>query len=298
LKNSFKYLIILLAGMAFVLNSCKEDCPSCQDPTNSDCENYDPCHSSKPANADFTINEQINFTDFYYETDTIYRTNGTLFKPKYEADSITWLLGSEVVAQEELFRKGYPLGWIEVTMIANMNPSACLSEAERADTVTKQFFVLPFALSDSSTYKASPWWGTWEGYNTDAPDDKFTVSYGYVKGGVSPIEAQMDFVGLPKGIGKQIPFYNGNHSKSAQIDVHVGYNALVMRNTIGQYWDFDGFGLEAVCHRDGNQVTMDYSYNDTPYQRWLNREEREAEPIIPVSKTFIATKISNDVITE
>lgn len=292
-----KYSIIFVVSFAFfILNSC---CKECTDPNNPDCENYDPCNNSKPANADFTINEQINATDFYYETDTIYRVNGTLFKPKYEADSITWILGSETVHQQELYRRGYPEGWIEVTMIAKMNPSACLTEEQRIDTVTKQFFVLPSpGSSDSNITKASPWWGTWEGYNTDEPNDKFTVSWGYIDGNPSPIPAVMDFVGLPKGIKKQFPFYQGVSSRSSGIAVRIGYKALVMYDEYGQHWDFTGFNIDAVCRRENNQMTIDYSYNDTPYQRWLIGEERQAEPVVRVNRTFIATKISNQVLTE
>ena len=146
MKQKYSIIFVVLFAV-FILNGC---CKECSDPTNPDCENYDPCHNSEPANADFTINEQINFTDFYYETDTIYRINGTLLKPKYEADSITWLLGSEVVNEKELYRKGYPLGPIEVTMIAKMNPTSCLTEEQRVDTVTKQFFVLPLPDDDTS----------------------------------------------------------------------------------------------------------------------------------------------------
>lgn len=295
-----KYLIIIIGLLCGVVSfySCKKEC---SDRTNPDCENYDPCHNSEPANADFTINEQINFTDFFYETDTIYDFNGTLFKPKYEADSITWILGAETVHQKELFRKGYPRGIIEVTMIAKMHPTSCLTEEQRVDTVTKQFFVLPTPGSiDSNITKASPWWGTWEGYNTDNPDDKFTVSWGYNSGDPHLIiPVVMDFVGLPKGIKKQVPFYQGvTSSRSSGIAVRVGYNALIMYNGSGQNWDFTGFSLDAVCRRENNKVTIDYSYNDTPYQRWLKGEERQAEPVVRVNKTFIATKISNEVLTE
>jgi len=296
MKVYYYFTSIVILAVLFLSGCCKE----CSDPTNPDCENYDPCHNSEPANADFTINEQINNTDFYYESDTIYRINGTLFKPKYEADSITWILGAETLHQKELFRKGYPLGSIEVTMIAKMNPSSCLTEEQRIDTVTKQFFVLPSpSIIDSNASKSSPWWGTWEGYNTDNPNDKFTVSWGYIQESTIPGEflSYMDFAGLPKGIKKQLPFYGRHKSRASSISVRIGYNALVM-TTPGQHWDFTGFGLEAIGYRKGSQVTIEYSYNDTPYQRWLNGEERQAEPIILVNKTFIATKISNEVITE
>jgi hypothetical protein len=283
-------------AVLFLSGCCKE----CTDPTNPDCDNYDPCHNSEPANADFTINEQINNSDFYYESDTIYRINGTLFKPKYQADSITWLLGSEVVHEKELFRSGYPLGTIEVTMIAKMNPSSCLIDEQRIDTVTKQFYVLPSpSVVDSNTSKASPWWGTWEGYNMDEPNDKFTVSWGYISGyNAHNTRVLMDFVGLPKGIKKQIPFYSLSGSRSWAIEARVGYKALRLLNIQGDHWIGGGFALDGTCYRDGNNVTIEYSYNNTPYQHWLKGEERQLEPIMRVNKTFIATKISNEVLTE
>ncbi|MEC8739755.1 MAG: hypothetical protein VXX63_07740 [Bacteroidota bacterium] len=294
MKVHFYFLsFAILAVLSF--SGCKE----CSDPTNPECENYDPCHNSKPANADFTINEQINATDFYYESDTIYRVNGTLFKPKHDADSITWLLGAEIVHQKELYRRGYPEGWIEVTMIAKMNPSGCLTQEQRIDTVTKQFYVLPSPGSlDSTITKASPWWGTWEGYNTDEPNDKFTVSWGYIFGSNLIVPVVMDFVGLPKGIKKQIPFYTLSGSRSWAIEVRVGYKALRLLNIQGDHWIGGGFALEGTCFRVGNNMTIEYSYNDTPYQRWLNGEERQVEPVVRVNKTFVATKISNQVLTE
>lgn len=295
MKQKYSIIFVVLFAV-FILNGC---CKECSDPTNPDCENYDPCHNSKPANADFTINEQINRTDFYYETDTIYRINGTLFKPKYEADSITWLLGSEVVHEKELFRKGYPLGTIEVTMIAQMNPSPCLTQGQRRDTVTKQFFVLPSPGSiDSNITKASPWWGTWEGYNTDEPNDKFTVSWGYIFGPPLIVPVVMDFVGLPKGIKKQIPFYTRSLSRSYGIEVGVGYKAAVLWRISGLHSTYDGFALDGIAYRHNDKITIEYSYNDTPYQQWLKGEDEQAEPIVRVNKTFMATKISNEVLTE
>lgn len=296
--NQSIFLAILLILPLLTLNSCKKEC---SDPSNPDCENYDPCFNSKPANADFIINEQIRNTDFYYESDTIYRINGTLFQPKYDADSITWLLGSEVVQEKELYRMGYPLGWIDVTMIAKMHPSACLTESERVDTVSKKFFVLPFPTQDSTIYKASPWWGTWEGYNSDNPSEKFTVSFGYISGYNSyNTIVGMDFVGLPKGIKKQIPFYTLYGSRSWNLDVKLGYKALRIYNYNGNedHWVGGGFALDGVCYREGNKITIDYSYNNTPYQHWLNGEDRQLEPIERVNKTFIANKISAEVLTE
>jgi hypothetical protein len=54
MKKSYKYLVILLVGMALVLNSCKKECP-CDDPTNPDCDNYDPCFGNDTINTLFKV---------------------------------------------------------------------------------------------------------------------------------------------------------------------------------------------------------------------------------------------------
>ena len=52
MKN-IKILIFSLGFLGLLaLQSCKEECP-CDDPTNPNCDNYDPCYGKKPITADF-----------------------------------------------------------------------------------------------------------------------------------------------------------------------------------------------------------------------------------------------------
>ena len=46
-------LIIISLLVVFSFNSCKKNC--CQDPTNPDCENYDPCYGKKRINSLFKV---------------------------------------------------------------------------------------------------------------------------------------------------------------------------------------------------------------------------------------------------
>jgi hypothetical protein len=208
-RNILYPILSLVVFAAMVLNSCKKECP-CTDPSNPQCENYDPCTQIKPAKADFGIYEVIGddmrSTHILDETDTILLRNGAYFKPKSIQDKVTWILGGETVTQNDLFRMGYPTGWINVTMIAEVNPSSCLKEHELKDTLTKSFYVLRYTddQNDSNEFKSWIWWGTWEGADTDAPDDKFTISWGFINGKTSP---WIDFAGLPKGAPKQNTFY-------------------------------------------------------------------------------------------
>jgi hypothetical protein len=282
-----KKLIFLLLILPYILNSCK-DC--CEDASNPECENYDPCFNYPSANADFGIYELLG--DYESETDTVYNFNKVLFKPKNKQDKVTWLLGEETISINELIRENYPPGYIEVTMMAEMNPNSCRSTDQQNDTLTKRFYVVQIPL-DSNDYMVSPWWGTWEGYNTDASNDKFTVSWGFINSWGQPY---VDFTGLPKGIPAQKPFYSHSNSICTGIEYNIGYKDVVF--TKGRHQDYGGFGLNGTCHRDGSTVVISYNYNNRPYQNWLLGEKEIVEPLQWVSKTFTGKKISNKVKTQ
>jgi hypothetical protein len=152
LKTSFKYLFILLAGMALVLNSCKEDCPSCQDPTNPDCDNYDPCWNKQPVTGDFEISQQpVTFYPDYigdWHPDLKFFRGLIGFRPVnfIEGDTsvkYTWLLGSEVVHDyylERDFSDTEQSGEnnIRITLIVEKEPDLdCFPLDDGKDTITK-----------------------------------------------------------------------------------------------------------------------------------------------------------------
>ena len=283
---------ITLPSILFLLvigfYSCKDDC---MDRTNPDCSNYDPCWNHTPAKADFGIYEKVGW--YESETDTILQKNGVVFKPKSTQDKVTWILGAETLTQEELFRINFPNGWIEVTMIAEVDSSDCLARQELKDTLTKRFYVLKYR-SDSNILRQIPWWGTWEGYNTDAPDELFTISWGFIN---QYQRASFDFVGLPKGLKKQRPFYSISSSECSGIYVYTGYRSILI-NDDGIHQDWGGFALNGLCKREGKNVTIEYRYNNTPYQTWMKGEKLKIEPIEWVKKTYVGKKISNKVVTQ
>lgn len=285
-----KKLIFLLFLFPFILDSCK-DC--CEDPNNPDCENYDPCYNYKPANADFGIYELLS--SYESETDTIYNFNKVLFKPKNKQDKVTWILGAETISTDQLVRESFPAGQISVTMIAEMNANNCITPEQQFDTITKTFFVIQIPL-DSNDYKASPWWGTWEGANTDAPNETFTVSWGFINEWGQPY---YDFIGLPKGLPAQRAFYSHSNSFCSGLNSHLGFGYLdIVFSESDSHSDWGGFGLNGICHRTGNTIQFNYRYNNRPYQSWLVEGEIDFEPIDWVSKTFKGHKISNKVKTQ
>jgi len=53
-RNILYPIFSLVVFAAMVLNSCKKECP-CTDPSNPQCENYDPCYGKKTINAFFKV---------------------------------------------------------------------------------------------------------------------------------------------------------------------------------------------------------------------------------------------------
>jgi hypothetical protein len=53
-RNILYPILSLVVFAAMVLNSCKKECP-CTDPSNPQCENYDPCYGKKTINTFFKV---------------------------------------------------------------------------------------------------------------------------------------------------------------------------------------------------------------------------------------------------
>jgi hypothetical protein len=162
MKN-LKFLILLLgfAGL-LTLQSCKEDeCPEpCQDPTNPDCENYDPCYGKVPLKASFRITQRtgggVNYTyadtfpngESYFQESAIFSRSG-LFH--FLADTIpgatyTWYLGSEVFNTWAFTRSismdQEPGGRFEVKLVVEREPDLdCFPDDVGKDSLTKVFYL-------------------------------------------------------------------------------------------------------------------------------------------------------------
>lgn len=288
MRNYFLFLIIFV----FSFQACKDDC---NDISNPDCSNYDPCFGVEAANADFHIFEPVGSN--LSETDTILWPAHVIFRAKQEADSFKWLLGSEVLDTKEVYRNGFPsYEWIDVTLITFKNEHPCLEKHQLSDTMLKRFIVVNdlYRNRDTNFYRALPWWGTWRGYNTDAPDEEFEISLGYIDKYNRP---SFDLAFLPQHLPLQKPFYGDAVMNTG---VGGGYKLMTIEES-NQIGPQGGFSLSGIIYREGKTITIEYKYNNRPYQQWLNGVgvfELENEPIEWVSKTFKGRKISNKIKTQ
>lgn len=296
LKLSLHILFLAFLGS---ISSCKK---KCYNPSNPDCENYDPCHNFKEVDADFSINEFLDLggsDTLYSETDTILNINPVVFKPKNESQKITWILGSEVLEQKTLYRQNFPLGWTDVTMIAEISESECSTNKKLKDTVHKRFYVQLYTSNDSQTVKRLQMFGTWQGYNTDNPGSEFKISFGYIRvilGGASIYQASMDLAGLPIGCPSQFAFYQNKNSVMSNVNYLPGYKSILIQSD-GSHAEYGGFNILGRCRILKGELHIEYSYNDRPYQNYLKKEKQIVEPIITVHKKWIGIKTSGKVTT-
>jgi len=157
-RNILYPILSLAVFAAMVLNSCKKECP-CQDPTNPQCENYDPCYGKKTINTFFKVRpgdngfkppeewcELIPCDTFNVSSVRFDAPDGNPENSTYE-----WQIGTEATprtgkAFEVDFSdyrqsKGYVDLWIPVTLTIRTPLNACLTNPEDTlATITRELF--------------------------------------------------------------------------------------------------------------------------------------------------------------
>jgi hypothetical protein len=154
-KHTTLFTILL---SLFTFNGCKDDCPPCDDPTNPECENYDPCWGKDTINTFFKVRPGDNgfkppeeWCDLV-ACDTFNASSVRFDMPDGNPDNSTyeWQIGSEAETRTE---KGFEVDfsdylrtnswetWIPITLTIRTPINDCLkSEDETIKTVTRNLF--------------------------------------------------------------------------------------------------------------------------------------------------------------
>ena len=164
----------------FFTQSCKDDCPPCDDPTNPECGNYDPCFGKNRVSADFYMYENHGGLNpdkgwDYYDTDTLLGQSVLLvakeeFEPYWSEVNYTWIIGAETISgtdKKSITRNSFPTNErIQVTLIVNKKPHLdCYPDDDGIDTVTR-YMVFPYG-----TDLVPKWQGEYIGHTTDKPNE-------------------------------------------------------------------------------------------------------------------------------
>jgi hypothetical protein len=176
-------------SLTLFFGSCNDDC---FDPTDPECENYDPCHNKAKTSAFFVIEEWLGapggVDGIWVRSDTIMgQGNNTQvrFRALQNADSFIWVVGSETIHSRSFIRNSFPANdLIPVKLIAlNFAPSiACFPDDTGRDTMERMLTTWPNTsqLSGDTIRPINPMpiEGVYSGHFDSDPSEKVTVSLG------------------------------------------------------------------------------------------------------------------------
>jgi hypothetical protein len=150
-KSACKKNLIIIFSIAFIITifSCKKD-NKCYDPTNPDCENYDPCHNAKMHSADFIIEHNIpdeNDDWFWFKGDSVFSGGLLQFRSLEKGDiKHTWYVGAEVLHDSAVIRSFNtvtPPKFINIQHVIQYKPdSMCFPEDDGYDSVLRIFYMV------------------------------------------------------------------------------------------------------------------------------------------------------------
>ncbi len=143
--------LLLLTALLGLLawSGCKKPC---EDPTDPDCENYDPCYVANPLSPDFSIEEVVGITlkaSFFTDTVLANGFSSVRFTAMHGYQSYSWQIGTDdreftdrVVSLQFID----PIGTISVRLIAKkydwqLDP-ICRPGDDGLDTMVRQLTVV------------------------------------------------------------------------------------------------------------------------------------------------------------
>ncbi|MBI3234192.1 MAG: hypothetical protein HYZ42_09155 [Bacteroidetes bacterium] len=139
-----QFLITLMLLGSLLCNSCSH---KCQDETNEECENYNPCWDQKPVTAGIDIYWDQYFAPAMEYHDSVYLNSMPLtFNSPIDANSYEWILGAETLSVQKFKRtfKLAPPGMYSVKLKIKKQPNkACFPDDDGEDTKTQNFYIVP-----------------------------------------------------------------------------------------------------------------------------------------------------------
>ncbi|MEM9051477.1 MAG: hypothetical protein AAGC47_05445 [Bacteroidota bacterium] len=163
MKNQFFYLMLI---MSIVLSSCSEDEEdNCCDPTNPECENYDPCFGKEEPNAKFFTEDRLIWPEsgqFLWINDSILRGGPVRFRSPFEGEGIshTWYIGAETLEETSVTRNFSQVPRPDNITVSHVITypvdTLCYPFATGRDSVAQTFYLIDFIselLTIESTFR-------------------------------------------------------------------------------------------------------------------------------------------------
>jgi hypothetical protein len=246
MKN--KYICLLLLVLAIGLGGqCKK---KCYDPTNPQCEDYDPCYGKKKVSAQFTIQEAVaNRSEQwkYYDTDTIF-TDGASFAALEENAQYEWHIGADVLSTKKVTRTQFPRGQtIPITLIVTKAPDkSCFPNDRGRDSVTRWMYI-------TAPNEPSKVYGSFKGHfgNSNNLKDTSTVRI-YLKDSLmfhGRIETFLMVQGLVKGC---------ELASTNFLEIELGYKKMSF-SLFQEQWCNYPVGIFEILGRENDSLICNYT---------------------------------------
>jgi hypothetical protein len=169
-KSIFSLNMVLLVLCLVVFASC-----DCEDITNPDCSNYDPCYEKFETDASFTMYESLLNPErerIFIPSDTILEGEWPLFTSNFPLEEHQWMIGTDTVPRTGDSIRMYfvdPHGTIDVehTGRQSVNP-LCFPDDDGIDVKRRQLTILP--------WHETAILGKYHGYIEQNPTDTFTIT--------------------------------------------------------------------------------------------------------------------------
>jgi hypothetical protein len=152
MKQLFEYFL-LLALISGVFSACDKDDEPCDDNTNPECPNYDPCLDVQEPNARFFVEDRLiwpEFGEYLWIHDSILKGGPVRFRSPFEDSQVlhTWYIGSQVFDTPSVIRNFSAVqrpDFITVSHVVTYQvDSLCYPEATGRDSVSQTFYLTDF----------------------------------------------------------------------------------------------------------------------------------------------------------
>lgn len=173
------FLITLLVLLVLVACRDEKEETKCWEPTNPNCENYDPCYGETEVSADFEIGNRFGVLpevrDIFIEDSLFLSGEFLRFKAKEKGAYYKWYLGTELIEGygDSLVGRtlvNLPVGRYTAALKVNKAPNLdCQPNDDGEDSVMKYFYVVePCDLMISNRFR-----GVFEGFEQDSVEIEF-----------------------------------------------------------------------------------------------------------------------------
>jgi|SRR5690554_345770 len=147
--------VFVAMGLAFVLYACNgDDDNTCSDPTNPECENYDPCYGIEEPSAAFFMEDESRGASFaeivWIPEDSLFVGSEIRFRSPHEGDEFhhTWYVGSEILNGYSVQRKFTEVARPEIITISHVIEfpvdTLCYPISTGRDSVSQSFRLIDY----------------------------------------------------------------------------------------------------------------------------------------------------------